>query len=79
MRGLRRYREGGLAGLADQSWCLHGCSGQTSAEVEAVICELRREHPRWGARRIAHELARTADRRRSRGSRCTGWWPATAW
>jgi transposase InsO family protein len=27
--------------------------------VEALICGLRREHPRWGARRIAHELIRT--------------------
>jgi transposase InsO family protein len=25
-----------------------------------MVCELRREHPRWGPRRIAHELARTA-------------------
>jgi transposase InsO family protein len=25
--------------------------------VEARVCELRREHPRWGPRRIAHELA----------------------
>lgn len=28
------------------------------AEVEALVCELRRAHPRWGARRIAFELAR---------------------
>jgi transposase len=53
---LCRYREGGLAGLADRSRRPHGCLGQTGSEVEAVICELRREHPRWGARRIAHEL-----------------------
>ncbi|GIG17613.1 hypothetical protein Cme02nite_59450 [Catellatospora methionotrophica] len=26
--------------------------------VEAAVCELRREHPRWGARRIAFELGR---------------------
>jgi hypothetical protein len=25
-----------------------------------MVCELRREHPRWGPRRVAHELARTA-------------------
>jgi transposase InsO family protein len=26
--------------------------------VEARICELRRQHPRWGPRRLEHELAR---------------------
>ena len=30
------------------------------AEIEAAICELRREHPGWGPRRIAHQLAKTA-------------------
>ncbi|MFI8927686.1 hypothetical protein ACIG3E_08430 [Streptomyces sp. NPDC053474] len=29
-----------------------------SADVEALICELRRQHPQHGARRIAHELDR---------------------
>jgi transposase InsO family protein len=28
------------------------------AAVEARICELRRHHPNWGQRRLAHELAR---------------------
>lgn len=55
---LGRYREQGLAGLADRSRRPHVCPGQTGSEAEAMICELRREHPRWGARRIAHELAR---------------------
>jgi transposase InsO family protein len=27
------------------------------AEVEALICELRRSHPRWGARRLVFELS----------------------
>ncbi|MFE6848800.1 IS481 family transposase [Streptomyces sp. NPDC057686] len=27
-----------------------------SGEVEALVCELRRSYPRWGARRIVHEL-----------------------
>ncbi|MES4908810.1 MULTISPECIES: helix-turn-helix domain-containing protein [unclassified Streptomyces] len=28
------------------------------AEVEALVCEMRRPHPRWGARRIAYEIER---------------------
>ncbi len=30
-----------------------------AADVEAQVCEMRRAHPRWGARRIAFELAET--------------------
>lgn len=30
-----------------------------AAEVEALICQLRRDHPRWGARRISYELGRS--------------------
>jgi hypothetical protein len=29
------------------------------AEVEAAVCELRPVHPRWGQRRLRHELGRT--------------------
>ena len=28
------------------------------ADLEARICELRRHHPQWGQRRLAHELVR---------------------
>jgi homeodomain-containing protein len=31
---------------------------QMAAEVEAMVLEMRRAHPYWGARRIAFELAR---------------------
>jgi transposase InsO family protein len=55
---LRRYRDDGLAGLVDQPKRPVSSPGQTSAEVEALICEMRREHPRWGARRLVHELER---------------------
>jgi hypothetical protein len=30
---------------------------KVSPEVQTLICRLRRENPRWGARRISHELA----------------------
>lgn len=55
---VRKYEAGGLAGLADRSHRPHHHPWQIGAEVEAAICELRRNHPRWGPRRLAHELAR---------------------
>jgi transposase InsO family protein len=54
---LTRYRALGLAGLMDRSHRPDSCPHQASAEMETRVCELRREHPRWGPRRIAHELA----------------------
>jgi transposase InsO family protein len=55
-----RYAADGLAGLVDRSHRPGSCPHQTSAEMEAWVCEIRREHPGWGAHRIAHELARLA-------------------
>jgi transposase InsO family protein len=57
-RWLRRYRDEGLAGLADRSHRPHGHPAQASAVVEAAVCELRRAHPRWGKRRLYYELGR---------------------
>jgi transposase InsO family protein len=54
----RRYEEGGLGALADRSRRPESCPHQVSAEVEAAVCEVRREHPRWGPVRIVHELGR---------------------
>jgi len=58
-RWIGWYREQGLDGLADRSHRPRAHPAQTSPEVEAAICELRRAHPRWGQRRIAFELGRT--------------------
>jgi transposase InsO family protein len=55
---LRRYEQGGLEGLVDRSHRPGSCPHQTAAEVEAAVCELRRQHPYWGPARIAHRLAR---------------------
>jgi transposase InsO family protein len=55
---VARYRDGGLAGLADRSHRTNSCPHQASSEVEALVCELRRAHPKWGAQRILHELMR---------------------
>jgi transposase InsO family protein len=56
---LARYRDGGLAGLADRSQRPRSCPNQASSAVEARVCELRRAHPKWGAQRIVHELMRS--------------------
>jgi transposase InsO family protein len=57
-RWLRRYAAGGLGGLVDQSSKPVSCPHQMPVEVEAVIVELRGDHPGWGPRTIASRLAR---------------------
>jgi transposase InsO family protein len=54
---IARYEAGGLPALADRSHRPATCSHQISVETEVLICELRRKHPRWGPRRIEHQLA----------------------
>jgi transposase-like protein len=55
---LRRYRERGMAGLVDRSKRPRSCPHRTPARAELRVIELRRDHPRWGPRRLAYELAR---------------------
>jgi transposase-like protein len=55
---LRRNRERGMAGLVDRSKRPRTCPHRTPARAEIRVIELRREHPRWGPRRLAYELAR---------------------
>jgi transposase len=62
-RWISRYRADGIAGLADRSHAPKQHPWRLAAEVEAVICELRRTHRRWGPRRLVFEL----DRRGYRG------------
>ncbi len=57
-RWLGRYRDQGLGGLSNRSSRPHTSPARTPAAVEALICELRRNHPRWGARRLVWELIR---------------------
>ncbi|WP_433653345.1 IS481 family transposase [Micromonospora zamorensis] len=57
-RWLGWYQNEGLEGLADRSSRPRSSPSQTPPEVEALICELRRNHPRWGARRLVFELGR---------------------
>src|SRR5215831_9914555 len=39
---VRRYEQGGLAGLADRSRRPESCPHQVSAGIEAAVCEMRR-------------------------------------
>ena len=56
-RWIARYEAGGLGALADRSHWPVSCPHQMPAEVEALVCDLRRTHPFWGPVRLAHELA----------------------
>ena len=57
-RWIARHNAGGVLALTDGSHRPHSCGHQISAELEALICEIRRLHPGWGPRRILHELGR---------------------
>jgi transposase len=54
---VARYETAGVAGLVDRSRRPHTSPNELQPAVVAIICELRRTYPRWGAQRIAHELA----------------------
>lgn len=51
-----RYEVLGLPGLADRSRRPLTSPNEVPPAVVAMVCELRRTYPRWGAQRIAHEL-----------------------
>lgn len=55
-----KYNVGGLEGLREKSRRPRSSPTRIPAEVEALACEMRRANPRWGARRIAFEIARTS-------------------
>jgi transposase len=55
---LGKYQRDGLAGLAGHSHRPHYQPRQLHADIEALICQLRGAHPRWGPRRLAFELGK---------------------
>jgi transposase InsO family protein len=57
-RWLVRYEGDGLEGLNNRSHRPAQSPRQMPPAVEAMVLEMRRSHPYWGARRIAFELAR---------------------
>jgi transposase len=57
-RWVVRYRDGGIDGLAGRSHAPKAHPWRISADVEALICDLRGSHRRWGPRRLVFELAK---------------------
>jgi transposase len=57
-RWVARYLAEQIGGLADRSHRPVSCPRQVVEEVEVAVAEMRREHPRWGSRRIRLELLR---------------------
>lgn len=53
---LGRYTSQGEAGLRDRSRRPKTSPRQTSAEMEARVCELRGRHPYWGGRKLHYRL-----------------------
>lgn len=53
---LSRYLAKGVAGLVDRSRRPNACPHRCSGDVEVVVVEMRRKHPRWGAKRIRMQL-----------------------
>jgi transposase len=52
-----RHAAAGVDGLREVSRRPRTSPSRLAAELDALVCELRRAHPRWGARRIAFEVA----------------------
>jgi transposase len=57
-RYRRRYLADGVDGLQARPRRPRTSPGRIDPRLEQAICALRKEHPRWGARRIRAELAR---------------------
>ena len=57
-RWVARYLAGQLAGLADRSHRPHTSPRQVTDVVEVAVAKMRRDHPRWGSRRIRLEMLR---------------------
>jgi transposase InsO family protein len=55
---LKRYREQGVAGIAEQSRRPHHSPAQTVEAVEQQVVAMRQRYPDWGARKLAVLLDR---------------------
>ncbi len=48
---LARYEEEGRRGLKNRSRAPHHCPHRIADELADIVCDFRREHPFWGARK----------------------------
>lgn len=55
---LRRYRESGIAGIAERSRKPHVSPRRTAAGIEERVAKVRRQYPDWGARKLRVLLSR---------------------
>ncbi len=54
-----RYKECGIEGLPAQSTKPHKQANQLPIQIEKLICQIKKEKPSWGARKIRERLRRT--------------------
>jgi transposase InsO family protein len=68
---INRYKEHGQRGFHERSRRPHSCPFQTEAAIVGELVALRRQHPRWGARKLLNLMHRR-DPRRELPSASTG-------
>jgi transposase InsO family protein len=56
---LQRYRESGVAGIAERSRKPHHSPRRTASELEQRVVEMRLRYPDWGARKLQVLLERS--------------------
>lgn len=54
-----RYKECGISGLPAQSTKPHKQANRLPMQIEKLICQIKKEKPSWGARKIRERLKRT--------------------
>jgi len=55
---FNRYRECGLEGLTDRSRRPYRQANRLPFQIEALILQLKKEHPTWGAPKIREKIRR---------------------
>ena len=53
---VARFAEEGKRGLADRSRAPHTCPHKIRPVLAELLCEFRRSHPDWGARKLLKVL-----------------------